>query len=67
MAGNRGFTAYVVEDATAAFARAALDGWMRPAADVHAAALSDLSGEFATVTWTNEILRGLDASDRGSR
>ena len=56
MAGNLGFIAYVVEDATAAFDRAALDGWMRPAADVHAAALSDLSGEFATVTWTDHVL-----------
>ena len=49
MAGNLGFRTFVVSDATATFARPHLDGRMRPAADVHAAALSDLSGEFATI------------------
>ncbi len=59
MAGNLGFTTYVVEDATATFDRAGLDGKMRPAVDVHAAALSDLSGEFATIIQTNEVLQAL--------
>jgi nicotinamidase-related amidase len=57
MAGNLGFTTYVVSDATAAFARPALDGTLRPAEAVHAAALSDLHQEFATVVDTAEILR----------
>jgi nicotinamidase-related amidase len=57
MAGNLGFTTYVVSDATAAFARSALDGTLRPAEAVHSAALSDLHGEFATVLDTAEILR----------
>jgi nicotinamidase-related amidase len=57
MAGNLGFTTYVVSDATAAFARAALDGTLRPAETVHAAALSDLHEEFATVVDTAEVLR----------
>jgi nicotinamidase-related amidase len=57
MAGNLGFDTYVVSDATAAFARAALDGTLRPAEDVHSAALSDLHGEFATVLDSAEILR----------
>ena len=59
MAGNLGFTTYVVEDATAAFDRPGLDGEMRPAADVHHTALSDLSEEFATVVRTEEVLRRL--------
>lgn len=57
MAGNLGFATYVVDDATATFDRAGLDGRMRVAADVHAAALSDLSGEFATIVRTDDVLR----------
>ncbi len=67
MAGNLGFTTYVVEDATAAFDRASLDGSMRAAADVHAAALSDLSGEFAAVVSTEDILRMLDLRGASAR
>lgn len=63
MAGNLGFTTYVVEDATATFDRLGLDGEIRPAADVHAAALSDLSDEFATVVRTGDILRALEMRD----
>lgn len=59
MAGNLGFTTYVVEDATAAFDRLGLRGEMRLAADVHAAALSDLSDEFATVIRTDDVLQAL--------
>jgi nicotinamidase-related amidase len=57
MAGNLGFTTFVVSDATAAFARPALDGTQRPAEDVHSGALSDLHGEFATVLDTAEVLK----------
>jgi nicotinamidase-related amidase len=57
MAGNLGFKTYVVSDATAAFARPALDGTLRNAEAVHSAALSDLHGEFATVVDTAEILK----------
>lgn len=56
MAGNLGFTTYVVSDATAAFSRKALDGSMRPAEAVHAGALSDLHEEFAEVVDTSEVL-----------
>ena len=56
MAGNLGFATYVVADATAAFDRLGLDGEIRPAAAVHAAALSDLSDEFATIIRTDELL-----------
>jgi nicotinamidase-related amidase len=57
MAGNLGFKTFLVSDATASFARAALDGSLRPAEDVHSAALSDLHGEFATVVDTGEVLK----------
>lgn len=62
MAGNLGFDSYVVEDATATFDRAALDGGIRPAAEVHRSALSDLHGEFATVITTDEVLAFLRVS-----
>jgi nicotinamidase-related amidase len=61
MAGNLGFKTYVVSDATATFARPALDGTLRPAEAVHAAALSDLHQEFATVVDTAEILKRADS------
>jgi nicotinamidase-related amidase len=56
MAGNLGFRTAVVADATAAFGRRGLDGRMRTAADVHAAALSDLQGEFASIIATGGLL-----------
>jgi nicotinamidase-related amidase len=61
MAGNLGFMTFVVSDATAAFNRAALDGSLRPAEAVHAGALSDLHGEFATVIDTAEVLKQVGA------
>jgi nicotinamidase-related amidase len=59
MAGNLGFKTFVVEDATAAFDRRALDGSVRPASDVHLAALSDLQGEFATIVSTANAIQRL--------
>jgi nicotinamidase-related amidase len=64
MAGNLGFETYLVSDATATFDRAALDGRIRPAAEVHAAALSDLQDEFATIVGTPALLA--DASSGAS-
>jgi nicotinamidase-related amidase len=64
MAGNLGFETFVVADATAAFARAALDGRIRPAEEVHMDALSDLRGEFAEIVTTAETLAALAASAR---
>jgi nicotinamidase-related amidase len=60
MAGNLGFETYVVSDATATFDRPALDGTVRSADAVHAAALSDLHQEFATVVDTAQILNFAD-------
>lgn len=56
MAGNLGFETYVVSDATATFDRPYLDGRLRPAQEVHDAALSDLSQEFATIVTTDAVL-----------
>ena len=56
MAGNLGFTTYVVADATATFARTGPDGRTFPAALVHAVALGDLHGEFATVVATAALV-----------
>lgn len=61
MAGNLGFDTYVVADATAAFARASLNGRIRPADEVHDAALSDLRREFAQVVDTPTVLAALAA------
>ncbi len=66
MAGNLGFRTYVVEDATATFDRAGLDGRTRPAAEVHAAALSDLADEFAKVVETQEVLEALPSAGSGA-
>ena len=62
MAGNLGFDTYVVSDATATFHRAGIDGTYRPAEEVHAAALSDLHGEFATVVDTGAVLEAAERS-----
>jgi nicotinamidase-related amidase len=59
MAGNLGFATFVVSDGTATFDRLALDGTIRPAEEVHAAALSDLNEEFATVITADRAIETL--------
>lgn len=59
MAGNLGFRGYVVADATASFDQVGYDGRVRPAAEVHYGALSDLHGEFATVVTAADVLEAL--------
>jgi nicotinamidase-related amidase len=61
MAGNLGFDTYVVEDATATFDSVGLDGKIRLASEIHASALSDLSGEFAKVVSTEAVLQAIAA------
>ena len=56
MAGNLGFAAWVVSDATATFDRVGPDGIVYPAEQIHAIALSDLHGEFATVVDTDKVI-----------
>lgn len=59
MAGNLGFGTVVVADATAAFGVEGHDGRRFSADDVHAIALANLHGEFATVLSTGEVLEAL--------
>jgi nicotinamidase-related amidase len=59
MAGNLGFATWVVSDATATFDRVGPDGVQYRAEAIHAMALSDLHGEFATVVDTATVLEVL--------
>lgn len=61
MAGNLGFATMVASDATAAFDRVQIDGRVRPAEDVHLAALSDLQDEFAEIVDTRWLIQALAA------
>lgn len=66
MAGNLGFETYVVDDATAAFDQTGHDGHYYPAETVHAVALANLHGEFATVVSTHAVLAALAPSEAPS-
>ena len=55
-AGNLGFRTLVVSDATFAFAKSDFDGVPRSAAEVHAMALANLQGEYATVVTAQELI-----------
>ena len=59
MAGNLGFDAYVVSDATATFDRVGPDGKHYNAEEVHAISLASLHEEFATVVDTENLLKRL--------
>lgn len=59
MAGNLGFDAWVISDATATFDRVGPDGIEYRAEQLHASALCDLHGEFATVIDARTALRAL--------
>ncbi|WP_255194847.1 cysteine hydrolase family protein [Halorarius litoreus] len=63
MAENLGFETFVVRDATATFARA-FDGATLSADENHRAALAQLSGEFATVVTSDELLATVESSER---
>ena len=67
MAGNLGFATWVVSDATATFDRVGPDGVEHPAERIHAVALSDLHGEFATVVDTATVITALQAPTRFRR
>lgn len=56
MAGNYGFEAYLVADATATFDKTGFDGQHYPAELVHQLALASLHDEFATVLTTDQLL-----------
>ena len=56
MAGNLGFTTFVVSDATATFDRMSAMGERFDSQLVHDISLANLHGEFATVLKSDEIL-----------
>jgi nicotinamidase-related amidase len=56
MAGNLGFTPFVVSDATAAFDLMGHDGKLHKAEDVHMISLANLHREFATIIETGRVL-----------
>jgi nicotinamidase-related amidase len=56
MAGNLGFTTYVVSDATATFDNTGPNGKRYDSQLLHDVALADLNGEFSTVVDTKTVL-----------
>ncbi|MBI3175284.1 MAG: cysteine hydrolase [Chloroflexi bacterium] len=61
MAGNLGFGTCLVSDATAAFELTGHDGRKYSAQDIHDVTLATLSGEFATIVETNELLQAIES------
>lgn len=59
MAGNLGFTTFLVADATATFERVGPDGARFTAEQMHATALASLHQEFATIVDSAAVLRAL--------
>jgi nicotinamidase-related amidase len=59
MAGNLGFHAYVVSDATAAFGLTGPDGIDYSAETVHALSLATIHNEFAQVVDTGTVMKAL--------
>ena len=59
MAGNLGFTTYLVEDACFTFDRADWNGTRRTAEEVHAMSLANLHREYCFVVRTADILEKL--------
>jgi hypothetical protein len=57
--GNLGFETQVVADATFAFDKVDYSGIKRTADEVHAMALANLDGEYATITTTERVLHAL--------
>ena len=62
VAGDLGFTTFVVSDATGTHDLTGPDGRIIDADTVHAVSLANLHGEFATVVDTDEVLATLNAS-----
>jgi nicotinamidase-related amidase len=54
--GNLGFRTYVVADACFSFDRVDLNGTLRTADDIHFMSLTNLSGEYAQVVSTAQLL-----------
>lgn len=63
MASNLGFDTFIVDDATATFAREGHDGRRYTAEEVHAVSIANLHDEFATVVTTDEALSALPSPE----
>jgi nicotinamidase-related amidase len=61
MAGNLGFDACLVRDATWTFDRTGPDGDTHSAEDIHGMTLANLNGEFARIVTTAEAIAALKA------
>ena len=61
MAGNLGFDARLVRDATWTFDRVGPDGDTHSAEAIHAMTLSNLNGEFARIVTTHDVITSLAA------
>ncbi|EJN13560.1 nicotinamidase-like amidase [Bradyrhizobium sp. YR681] len=61
MAGNLGFDARLVRDATWTFDRIGPDGDAHSAEEIHAMTLSNLSGEFARIVTTDDVIASFAA------
>lgn len=59
MAGNLGFTTWLVEDATFTFGRRDWYGAWRTADEVHAMSLANLDGEYCSVIRTDQVLHAV--------
>jgi nicotinamidase-related amidase len=59
MAGNLGFDAWLVRDATWTFDRTGPDGDEHSAEDIHAMTLANLNGEFARIVSTSAAIAAL--------
>lgn len=63
MAGNLGFDARLVRDATWTFDRVGPDGDVHSAEQIHTMTLANLNGEFARIVSAAEAIAGLDDSE----
>jgi nicotinamidase-related amidase len=61
MAGNLGFDARLVRDATWTFDRTGPDGELHTAEAIHQMTLANLAGEFATIVTTQDVIAALRA------
>jgi nicotinamidase-related amidase len=62
MAGNLGFDACLVRDATWTFDRIGPDGDAHTAEEIHAMTLANLNGEFARIVSTTEVVAALKSA-----
>jgi nicotinamidase-related amidase len=63
MAGNLGFDARLVRDATWTFDRTGPDGDAHSAEEIHAMTLANLNGEFARIVSAAEAIAGLENAE----